>query len=132
MIELDEMLLFVALWDQPREQQNKFTFGSFYGNGRLAYLLQKWTGRGLWEYGTSPFGGWFEITPHLGFHKDWFLELGKSLDPPVKIWDFPVPDGINHVVARSKEEAMELLYAVDQYEAEKAPYRFWWKEEKHD
>ena len=131
MIELDEMLLFAALWDQPYEQRNKFTFGSFYGNGRLAEILLEWSRKDMWNYGTSPFGGWFEFGPGLQHHKEWFLELGKSLDPPVKIWDFPVSDGVNHVVARSKEEAMELLYAVEQYEAEKAPYRYWWKEENH-
>ena len=53
---------------------------------------------------------------------------GASLDPAVKIWDFPVSDGINHVVARTIEEAIELLYATEQYEADKAPYRYWWKE----
>ena len=128
MIKLDEKLLFVALWDQPREQQNKFTYGSFYNNARLEYILEKWSNNGIWNYGTTPNGGWFEITPTLGFHKEWFLELGASLDPAVKIWDFPVSDGINHVVARTIEEAIELLYATEQYEADKAPYRYWWKE----
>ena len=130
MIKLDEKLLFVALWDQPREQRNKFTYGSFYGNGRLAYILQKWTNNGIWNYGTSPYGGWFEIIPSLGFHKEWFLELGATLKPAVKIWDFPTSDGIKHVVAQTQEEAMELLYAPEQYEADKAPYRYWWKEQK--
>lgn len=128
MIKLDEKLLFVALWDQPREQMNKFTFGSFYGNGRLAYILEKWDSNGIWNYGTSPFGGWFEITSTLGFHKEWFLELGATLEPAVRIWDFPTTDGINHVVAQTQEEAMALLYATEQYEADKAPCRYWWKE----
>jgi len=131
MIKLDEKLLFVALWDQTREQMNKFTYGSFYGDNRLGYILEKWSEKGIWNYGTSPYGGWFEITSTLSSHKEWFLELGAALEPAVTIWDFPTTDGTNYVVARTLQEAMELLYAIEQYEGDKAPYRYWWKEMKN-
>jgi hypothetical protein len=46
---------------KPRKVCPMYDWMKFSGMNykRMYYLLEKWTDRGHWEYGTNPRGGWF-------------------------------------------------------------------------
>jgi hypothetical protein len=41
---------------------------------RACYILQKWTDRGIWNYGGNPLFGWFEDELNPKYY-NWFNEL---------------------------------------------------------
>ena len=75
MIHDDEKQLFQLLWTAtPHTYVGKVIANASIDEKRAQYILEKWTKRGIWNYGISAFAGWFET--HLSLeYLDWFSEL---------------------------------------------------------
>jgi hypothetical protein len=75
MIHDDEKQLFQLLWTAtPLTHVRRVIVNTSIDEKRVQYILEKWTDRGIWNYGISAFAGWFETDLSLE-RLDWFREL---------------------------------------------------------
>jgi hypothetical protein len=94
MIKDDEKQLFRALLNEPKGDAG----GLFWrialfeqlgiNEKRVDYILQKWSGKRIWDSGVTDRTGWFTFTggfndPIRAEHLDWFLELSGGRLPGV-------------------------------------------------